>query len=143
MRDLSQVVRRIPRDTPVPLSTSPWSKYCSVRISRVGLSTKQATEPYSGNILNHTETPPNCTQTKNFPLEELEAVALVVGLPSVNPPAWNCTRNRTWTNLLTQILDYKNYPDLPIPAFRFPRFFSFAVFLVFFWIPRFCTVDLG
>ena len=33
------------------------SEYCLARVSRVGLSTKQATEPYSDNLLNRTWNP--------------------------------------------------------------------------------------
>ena len=40
------------------------SEYCSARVSHVGLPTKQATEPYSDNLLNR-------TRTKKLPLEEI------------------------------------------------------------------------
>ena len=33
------------------------SEHCSARVSRAGLSTKQATEPYSDDLLNRTRNP--------------------------------------------------------------------------------------
>ena len=62
------------------------SVYCSACAFRVGLSTKQATGPYSD---------------KGITLRRaLRPIALLVGFPSENPPkigtitAWNRTRNR-------------------------------------------------
>ena len=49
------------------------SEYCSARVSHVVLSTKQATEPYSDNLLNRTRNPSEPYSDKEipFPLEEL------------------------------------------------------------------------
>ena len=44
------------------------SEYCSVRVSHVGLSTKQATEPYSDNLLNRTRNPCELYLDKEVPL---------------------------------------------------------------------------
>ena len=44
------------------------SEYCSARVSRVGLSTKQATEPYSDNLLNCTRNPSELCSDKATPL---------------------------------------------------------------------------
>ena len=50
------------------------SEYCSARVSRVGLSTKNRTRTTSSTVL---ETSLNRTRTKKFPLEELEAVCFL------------------------------------------------------------------
>ena len=47
------------------------SEYCSACVSCVGLSTKQAAEPYSDNLLNRTRNPLNRTRTKKLPLKDL------------------------------------------------------------------------
>ena len=80
------------------------SEYCSACVSRVGLSTKQATEPYSDNLLNRTWNPSKPYSDKEDRLRRaLRAVALLVGFSTGNPPkigtfsAWNRTRNRTRT----------------------------------------------
>ena len=44
------------------------SEYCSARASRVGLSTKQATEPYSDNFLNCTRNPWEPYLDKEIPI---------------------------------------------------------------------------
>ena len=44
------------------------SEYCSDRVSHVGLSTKQATEPYSDNLLNRTRNPSEPCSDKDIPL---------------------------------------------------------------------------
>ena len=63
------------------------SEYCSACVSRVGLSSKQGTEPYSDKLLNHTRNPSEPYSDKEIPLRRTsEAVALLVGLPSENPP---------------------------------------------------------
>ena len=52
----------------------------SARVSRVGLSTKQATEPYSDNLLNRTRNPSEPHWHDEIPLKKsFEAVALLVG----------------------------------------------------------------
>ena len=77
------------------------SEYCSACVSRVGLSTKQATEPHttSSTILG---TPPYSDE--EIPVRRaLRPVALLVGFSTGNPPkietftAWNRTRDRTRT----------------------------------------------
>ena len=80
------------------------SEYCSARVSRVGLSTKQATEPYSDNLLNRTRNLSEPYSDKEIPLRRaLRRFAFLVGLSTGNPPkigtftAWNRTRNRTRT----------------------------------------------
>ena len=80
------------------------SEYCSARVSRVVLSTKQATEPYSDNLFNRTRTPSETHSDDEIPLKKsFEAVALLVGFSTGNPPkigtftASNRTRNRTRT----------------------------------------------
>ena len=47
------------------------SEYCSALVSRVGLSTKQATEPYADILLNRARSPFEPYSDKEFPLEEL------------------------------------------------------------------------
>ena len=44
------------------------SEYCSARVSHVGLSTRQATEPYSDNLLNRTQNPSELHSDKEIPL---------------------------------------------------------------------------
>ena len=44
------------------------SEHCSACVSRVGLSTKQATEPYSDNLLNGTQNPSEPYSDKEVPL---------------------------------------------------------------------------
>ena len=80
------------------------SEYCSTRASRVGLSTEQATEPYSDNLLNHTRNLSEPYSDKEIPLRRpLRRFAFLVGLSTGNPPkigtfaAWNRTRNHTRT----------------------------------------------
>ena len=80
------------------------SEYCSVRVSRVDLSTKQATEPYWDNLLNRTRNPSEPYSDKEIPLgRALRRFAFLVGFSTGNPPkigtftAWNRTRNRTRT----------------------------------------------
>ena len=66
-------------------------------------------------------TPPNRTRTKKFPLEAFEAVALLVGFSTGNPPkigtftAWNRTRNRTRTppEILQDFRGFR-YPVFPL-----------------------------
>ena len=43
------------------------SEYCSARVSRVGLSSKQAPEPYSDNLLNRTWNPSEPYSDKEIP----------------------------------------------------------------------------
>ena len=45
----------------------PVSEYCSARVSRVGLSTEQATEPYSDNLLSRTRNPSEPYSDKEIP----------------------------------------------------------------------------
>ena len=81
------------------------SEYCSARVSRVGLSTKQATEPYSDNPVNRTRNPSEPYSDKEIALRRaLRRFAFLVGFSIIgNPPktgtftAWNRTRNRTRT----------------------------------------------
>ena len=80
------------------------SEYCSARVSRVGLSAKQTTEPYSDNLLNRTRSPSEPYSDKEIPLRRaLRRFAFLVGFSTGNPPkigtftAWNRTRNRTRT----------------------------------------------
>ena len=80
------------------------SEYCSARVSHVGLSTKQATEPYSDNLLNRTRNPSEPSSDKEIPPRRaLRRFAFLFGLLTGNPPkigtftAWNRTRNRTRT----------------------------------------------
>ena len=51
----------------VPL-TRTVSEYCSARVSCVGLSTKQAAEPYSDNLLNRTQNPSEPYSDEEIPL---------------------------------------------------------------------------
>ena len=73
-------------------------EYCSACVSRVVHSTKQAAEPYSDNLFNCTVLGQRDSLEKSF-----EAIVLLVGFPSRNPPtvrtftAWSRTRNRTRT----------------------------------------------
>ena len=54
------------------------SEYCSARVSCVGLSTKQATEPYSDNLLNRTRKPSEPYSDKEIPLQKsFEAVCFL------------------------------------------------------------------
>ena len=46
------------------------SEYCSACVSRVGLSTKQATEPYSDNLVNRTRNPSEPYSDKEIPLRK-------------------------------------------------------------------------
>ena len=62
------------------------SEYCPACVSHVGLSTKLATGPYSDNLLNRTRNPSEPYLDKEIPLRSFEAVALLVGFPSRNPP---------------------------------------------------------
>ena len=56
------------------------SEYCSVCISRVGLSTKQAAEPYSDNLLNRTWNPSEPYSDKEIPLRRaLRRFAFLAG----------------------------------------------------------------
>ena len=80
------------------------SEYCSARVSRVGLSTKQATEPYSDNLLNRTRNPSEPYSDKEIPLKRaLRRFAFLVGFSTGNPPkigtftAWNRARKRSRT----------------------------------------------
>ena len=72
------------------------SEYCSARVPRVGLSNKQATEPYSDNLLSCTRNPSEPYSDKEIPLRRaLRRFASLVGLSTGNPPkigtftAWN------------------------------------------------------
>ena len=74
------------------------------RVSRFGLSTKQATEPHSDNLLNRTRNLSEPYFDKEILLRRtLRRFAFLVGLSTGNPPkigtfpAWNRTRNRTRT----------------------------------------------
>ena len=65
------------------------SKYCSARVSHVGLSTKQATELYSDNLLNRTRNPSEPAvlgQRNSPPRRALRRFAVLVGLSTGNPP---------------------------------------------------------
>ena len=80
------------------------SEYCSACVSRVGLSTKQATEPYSDNLVNCTWNPSEPYSDKDIPVRRaLRPVALLAGFSTGNPPkidtftTWNRTQNRTRT----------------------------------------------
>ena len=79
------------------------SEYCSARVSRVGLSTKSATEPYSDNLLNRTRNTSEPYSDKEIPLRRALRRLLVSWVLNWNPPkiriftTWNRTRNRTRT----------------------------------------------
>ena len=63
------------------------SEYCSVRVSRVGRSTKSPTEPYSDNLLNRTQNPSEAYSDKEIPLRRaLRRFAFLVGFSTGNPP---------------------------------------------------------
>ena len=94
-------------ETILPFSCCPFrtvSEYCSACVSHVGLSTKQATEPFSDKLLNRIRNPSEPYSDKEIPVRLVfEAVAFLVGFSTGNPPkngtftAGNRTRKRTWT----------------------------------------------
>ena len=80
------------------------SEYCSACVSHVGLSAKQATEPYSDNLLNRTRNPSESYSDKEIVVKTtLRLVAFLVAFSTGNPPkidaftTWNSTQNRTRT----------------------------------------------
>ena len=69
------------------------SEYCSACVSHVGLSTKQATEPYSDNLLNRTRNPSEPYSDKDIPTRgALRPVPLLVGFSTGNPPKLRLSR---------------------------------------------------
>ena len=64
------------------------SEYCSACVSRVGLSTKQATEPYSDNLVKRTQNPSEPYSDKEVLLKSFEAGCFVSWILN-----WESTEN--------------------------------------------------